>query len=89
MREIAENSCKSPQGIDLEREILALAKRQHGHVTRKQLLGLGLSRGAIGGRLKSSEYAAVHAGVYCIGPRRDDPVARAAAAVLACGEGGP
>jgi hypothetical protein len=56
-------------------------------VTRKQLLGLGVGRGAISGRLSSAEYTAVHAGVYCIGPRRDDPVSRAAAVVLACGEG--
>jgi hypothetical protein len=87
VRESAGNSCKSPQGPDLEREILLLAGRQHGHVTRKQLLGLGLGRGAISGRLASGQYTAVHAGVYCIGPRRIDPVSRAAAAVLACGHG--
>jgi hypothetical protein len=87
VREIAGNGCKSPQRPDLQREILALAGRQHGHVTRTQLLGLGVGRGAITGRLEAGEYAAVHAGVYCIGPRRDDPVSRAAAAVLACGEG--
>jgi hypothetical protein len=64
-----------------------LAQRQHGHVARRQLLGLGLSRGAIEGRLKSGVYIAVHRGVYGTAPRRNDPVSRAAAAVLACGDG--
>jgi hypothetical protein len=46
-----------------------------------------LSRGAIDGRLESGEYVCVHRGVYGIAPRRDGPVSRAAAAVLACGGG--
>jgi Transcriptional regulator, AbiEi antitoxin len=83
----AGHSCQSPLDPDREAEILALARRQHGHVTRKQLLGLGLGRGAITARLESGRYVAVHHGVYCIGPRRDDPVSQAAAAVLACGPG--
>ena len=66
---------------------MALAKRQHGHLARRQLLGMGLSRGAIEARLESGQYVAVHTGVYGVAPRRDDPVSRAAAAVLACGEG--
>jgi hypothetical protein len=81
--ENAGNSCKS----DLDPAILGLAGRQHGHVTRWQLLGLGVSRGLITGRLESGAWVAVHQGVYGIGPRRNDPVSRAAAAVLACGPG--
>jgi Transcriptional regulator, AbiEi antitoxin len=65
--------------------VLALAKGQHGHLARRQLLAMGLSRGAIDGRIESGEYVRVHHGVYCIAPRRDDPISRAAAAVLACG----
>ena len=65
--------------------MLALAKGQHGHLARRQLLTMGLSRGAIDGRIESGEYVRVHHGVYCIAPRRDDPISRAAAAVLACG----
>jgi very-short-patch-repair endonuclease len=68
-------------------EIVELARRQHGHVARRQLLDIGVSQGLIAGRLKSGAWVAVHSGVYCIGPRRADPVSRAAAAVLACGEG--
>lgn len=77
------NSCK----IDHDPAILDLGRRQHGHVARWQLLDLGVSQGLIAGRLAASAWVAVHAGIYCIGPRRNDPVARAAAAVLACGPG--
>jgi hypothetical protein len=65
----------------------ALAKGQHGHIARRQLLAPGLTRGATEARLEFGEYIAIHVGVYGIAPRRDDPVSRAAAAVLACGEG--
>ncbi|MFZ1995937.1 MAG: hypothetical protein WAU75_17640 [Solirubrobacteraceae bacterium] len=65
----------------------ALARRQHGHVARCQLLALGVSQGLIAGRLGAGDWVAIHKGVYCIGPRRDDPISRAAAAVLACGDG--
>jgi hypothetical protein len=68
-------------------EILELARRQHGHVARWQLLGLGVSQGLIQGRLDSRAWTSVHKGVYCIGPRRNDPISRAAGAVLACGQG--
>lgn len=71
--------------IDHDPAILDRASRQHGHVARWQLLELGVSQGLIAGRLASGAWAAVHKGVYCIGPRRNDPVSRAAAAVLACG----
>jgi hypothetical protein len=64
---------------------LDLARRQHGHVARFQLLELGAAQGLIAGRLASGAWVAVHQGAYCIGPRRNDPLSRAAAAVLACG----
>jgi hypothetical protein len=35
--------------------------------------------------VESGVWVPVHQGVYCVGPRREDPVSRAAAAVLACG----
>ena len=71
--------------IRRDSEIVELARRQHGHVARSQVLRMGVSQGLIAGRLKSGAWVAVHAGVYCIGPRRDDPISRAAAAVLTCG----
>jgi hypothetical protein len=73
--------------IDHDPAILDRARRQHGHIARWQLLDLGVSQGLIQGRLQSGGWVAVHKGVYCIGPRRNDPVSRAAAAVLACGPG--
>jgi Protein of unknown function (DUF559) len=73
--------------IRLDSRILDLARRQHGHVARLQLLELGASQGLIAGRLASGAWVAVHQGVYCVGPRRNDPVSRGAAAVLACGPG--
>ena len=69
------------------REISRLADRQHGHVTRRQLLSLGLGPRAIEYRVRIGELIAVHAGVYAVGHVPRHAHARAAAAVLACGDG--
>jgi very-short-patch-repair endonuclease len=50
-------------------------------------LGLGRSVEAIKYRVRTGELVPVHAGVYAVGYLRVEPVARAMAAVLACGEG--
>lgn len=63
----------------------ALAQGQQGYVARWQLLQLGLGRGAIAARLHSGRLTVEYPGVYAVGPRRAEPRARAAAAVLACG----
>jgi hypothetical protein len=47
---------------------------------------VGLSSRAIGRRVESGDLIPVHAGVYAVGYVRVDPLSRAAAAVLACGE---
>lgn len=62
-----------------------MADRQHGHVTRQQLLALGLSARAIAARAAAGRLIRVHAGVYAVGAPRRTALARAAAAVLACG----
>jgi very-short-patch-repair endonuclease len=67
----------------LERAILQLAARQHGVVTRPQLLVLGLSPSAIDRRLAAGRLTALHRGVYRVGPPVA-PRAREMAAVLAC-----
>ncbi len=51
----------------LDRAIAQLAARQHGVVTRQQLLALGLGRGAIEARLKGGRLHVVHSGVYLVG----------------------
>ena len=72
---------------DIDAHIAQLAARQHGHVTRGQLIALGLAPRTITARVAAGQLIRVHAGVYAIGYRRVEPVARAAAAVLAAGEG--
>jgi very-short-patch-repair endonuclease len=62
-----------------------LADRQHGHVTRAQLLDLGLTPSAIGRRVDGNALIVVHKGVYAVGAPRRAALARPAAAVLACG----
>ncbi|MFL5860866.1 MAG: type IV toxin-antitoxin system AbiEi family antitoxin domain-containing protein [Solirubrobacteraceae bacterium] len=69
----------------VEPTIRERARQQHGHVTRTQLLEIGLGSGAIGARVKSGALVRRYPGVYAIPPARDDPPALAAAAVLACG----
>ena len=69
------------------RSILALAERQHGLVTRAQLLDAGLSRNGIEHRLGNGRLHAVFRGVYAVGHPRLTREGRWLAAVLACGEG--
>ncbi len=66
-----------------DRAIWALAERQHGVVTRAQLLELGVNRGAITHRIELGRLRTVHRGVYRIGLLSTD--GRWMAAVLACG----
>jgi hypothetical protein len=67
-------------------QIARLADRQLGHVTRQQLLDLGVAPRAITRWVQAARLIRVHAGVYAVGHRQHTPVAAAAAAVLACGE---
>jgi hypothetical protein len=53
-------------------------------VTRRQLLAAGVTRDVIDGRLRRSEFRALHVGVYQVGPIAGAR-AREVAAVLACG----
>jgi very-short-patch-repair endonuclease len=70
----------------IEERVLEIAARQHGVVTRTQLLAAGLTPRAIQGRLESGRMRSLHRGVYLMGPL-EPPRARELAAVLACGGG--
>jgi Protein of unknown function (DUF559) len=70
-----------------ERELAALAKRQHGVVARRQLTALGIGDGAIKARLRLGQLQGIHRGVYSVGHRRPSVHSTWLAAVLACGEG--
>jgi len=69
-------------------KIHRLAQRQNGHVARAQLLAIGLSTGEIQYLIDRGFLIPVHAGVYATGYRRQRPLERAHAAVLACGVDG-
>lgn len=70
---------------ELEEQIEALATRQHGVVTRAQMLELRLSGSAVGRRLKSGRLRPLHLGVYRLAPLGSERTTEMAA-VLA---GGP
>lgn len=72
---------------DVEHQIAALAARQYGHVTRAQLLELGLGPRAVAYRVEVGKLHIAHQGVYGVGHLPRQAIARAAAAVLACGPG--
>ena len=67
--------------------ISALAQRQHGVVTRAQLLAVGVGGGAIEGRMASGMLQPLHRGVYAVGHRALRREAWWVAAVLAAGPG--
>jgi very-short-patch-repair endonuclease len=68
-----------------ERELAALAQRQHGVVARRQLALLGIGDGAIKSRLRLGQLHIVHRGVYSVGPQRLSMRGVWLAAVLAYG----
>lgn len=70
----------------VERQVLEVAARQHGIVTRPQLLELGASPDAVDRRLATGWLERMHRGVYRVGPVAARH-SREMAAVLACGDG--
>jgi len=69
-----------------EAGIAALAARQHGVATRRQLLALGFSRHAIDRWIASGRLHPIYRGVYAVGHANLSRRGRWMAAVLACGD---
>jgi hypothetical protein len=70
-----------------DEKIARIARRQHGNVTRVQLLSAGLTRHQITGRVASGALIPTYPGVYRAGHAAPSVEADYMAAVLACGDG--
>jgi hypothetical protein len=70
---------------ELNREVARLARKQGGHVSRSQLLELGLQKRAIESWLSTGRLLGVHRGVYAVGHLPTAPHDRAKGALLAVG----
>src|SRR3954469_9202155 len=75
------------QSTTVEQKLARLGGRQHGVVTRPELLRAGISTGAIERRVRKGLLIQEHPGVYRVGHRAPTVEARYLAAVRACGEG--
>jgi hypothetical protein len=73
------------QARTAERRIARIASRQHGVVTRRQLLDAGITKGGIERRLDKGLLIARYPGVYRVGHAAESIEAEYMAAVLACG----
>jgi very-short-patch-repair endonuclease len=64
-----------------------LAARQHGVISRAQLLAIGLGESGVDRRVRAGRLHRLHRGVYAVGHPRLTREGRFMAAVLACGPG--
>ena len=81
------SSDQSWDGHERNVAIWALVRRQHGAISRRQLLKLGLSPRQIERRIASGRLHPTWRGVYAVGRPLLDRQGRWMAAVLACGSG--
>jgi very-short-patch-repair endonuclease len=70
---------------EVERRIARIGGRQDNVISREQLLGAGLGRGAIAHRVATGSWQRLYNNVYLLGPAPPSLLARARAAVLSCG----
>ncbi|HET7051917.1 MAG TPA: type IV toxin-antitoxin system AbiEi family antitoxin domain-containing protein [Solirubrobacteraceae bacterium] len=82
-------ACGDPQVVGWpDRPIAQIASGQRALITRRQLSGLGVTRGAVEHALSRGRVHRMHRGVYALVPSPAlPPLARELAAVLACGDG--
>src|SRR5689334_8098688 len=80
---------RPPRSVGLDRAVAQLAARQHGVVSRPQLLRLGHGGRAIESRVLRAHLHPFHRGAYAVGHPRLGRSGRWMAAVLACGEEAP
>jgi len=71
----------------VEQELARLARRAHGVVTRRELLGVGITDDEIKWRLRTGALVRQHRGVYRVGHDAASIEAGYLAAVRACGDG--
>ncbi len=71
----------------LDARIAQIASRQHGNITCRQLMSVGLSQQQVAYRVKVRRLFLVHRGVYGVGRTPRTVLERASGAVLACGSG--
>jgi hypothetical protein len=76
-----------PRSGTVDERIAELARSSHGLVTRKTLLGKGVTSQEIKRRIRRGSLLPEHPGVYRVGHRAPSVEARYLAAVLACGDG--
>jgi very-short-patch-repair endonuclease len=69
------------------RSIWALVRRQHGVISRRQLVAHGLTEKAIDHRRRTGRLHDLHRGVFAVGRSEVGQFGRWMAAVLACGDG--
>jgi very-short-patch-repair endonuclease len=73
----------SESGIHVQ---ISQVTNRWGHVDIRALTGIGLARSTIADRCQTGKLIREFAGVYSVGHRQTSPLARADAAVLACGD---
>lgn len=66
-------------------EVLAIARPQHGLVTRTQLVELGMHRRSIDHRIRTGRLHRIRSGVFAVGTSKISQLGHWMAAVLACG----
>src|SRR4051812_31872589 len=73
--------------LQREQLLATLAERQHGVISHRQLVAIGMTRDSIRRRLENRRLHRLHAGVYAVGHARLTLRGRWMAAVLGCEEG--